>query len=121
MPEGDAERGRETFASLNCTACHTVAGVEFESPGGAPQERIRLGGETSYVRTYGDLVTSIINPSHRFAYGYRDEAVKTDEGESKMRFYNDEMTVTQLTNLVAFLQQHYTLRRYEPTPYMPYP
>ena len=42
------------------------------------------------------------------------------DGKSKMRLYNDEMTVTQLTDLVTFLQSHYDVRAYQPTPYMPY-
>lgn len=120
LPEGDPERGRDTFARLQCTACHTVEGVDFETPENREDNMIGLGGETTYVRTYGELVTSIIHPSHRFAYGYSNEQIKAD-GESKMRRYNDEMTITELCDLVAFLQRHYTLKRYEPTPYMPYP
>ena len=37
-----------------------------------------------------------------------------------MTNYNDVMTVTQLADLVAFLQSHYELKDYEPTPYGPY-
>lgn len=80
---------------------------------------IALGGDTTYVRTYGDLVTSIINPSHRFAAGYSAAETRVD-GSSKMRIYNDELTVTELADLVAFLQQHYKLRAYQPSPYVPY-
>ena len=119
LPDGDAQRGRETFAQLQCNACHTVAGVEFAKFAGTSEPIVALGGETPRVRTYGDLVTSIINPSHRFAIGYAAEDVTTD-GESKMRLYNDEMTVTQLIDLVAFLQSNYKIRAYQPTPYMPY-
>ena len=78
-----------------------------------------LGGLTPNVKTYGDLVTSIINPSHRFALGYSDEETKTD-GKSKMRLYNDQMTITQLIDLVAFLQSRYEVEAYQPTPYAPY-
>ena len=37
-----------------------------------------------------------------------------------MRLYNDEMTVTQLINLVTFLEQHYKVEFYQPTPYVPF-
>ena len=119
LPDGDAEQGQATFARRQCQACHTVAGVDFESPPAVEDRMIALGGETTRVRTYGDLVTSIINPSHRFAVGYEDEQIKTGD-QSKMRIYNDELTVTELTDLVAFLQQHYKVKTYPITPYTPY-
>jgi hypothetical protein len=37
-----------------------------------------------------------------------------------MTVYNDVMTVTQLINLVTFLQEHYELRPYQPTTYPEY-
>ena len=83
------------------------------------EELIALGGVTRLVKTYGDLVTSIINPSHRYSIGYAAEEVKTD-GESQMRLYNDEMTVTQLIDLVTFLQPHYEVDIYPRTPYVPF-
>lgn len=117
LPEGDSQRGQRTFVRLQCNACHTVNGVE--RPETSVQKMIALGGEKPHVTTYGDLVTAIINPSHRFAYGYTDEEIKT-EGKSKMRLYNDEITVTQLSDLVTFLQSHYIVKAYQPTPYMPF-
>ena len=121
LPEGDATSGKAIFAELQCTACHTVAGVEFGETGEVDDADalVALGGEVGHVVTYGDLVTSIINPSHRFALGYSEDEIK--EGESsKMRLYNDEMTVSQLADLVTFLEQHYKLKTYYPTPYVPY-
>ena len=120
LPDGDPERGQQTFVELQCNACHKVVGLELEPHEAEVDTTVALGGETTVVKTYGNLVTSIINPSHRFAVGYADDDIKQD-GESRMRKYNDEMTVTQLTDLVAFLQAHYHLREYHPTPYMPYP
>ena len=38
-----------------------------------------------------------------------------------MRKYNEEMTIQQLIDLVTFLESHYSVREYEPTPYSPYP
>jgi hypothetical protein len=37
-----------------------------------------------------------------------------------MTVYNDVMTVTQLTDIVTFLQEHYKVRPYEPTQYPEY-
>ena len=119
LPDGNSQNGQETFAQLQCNACHTVAGVQFAKLEGTSEPIVALGGETPRVRTYGDLVTSIINPSHRFARGYADDDVKQN-GDSKMRLYNDEMTVKQLIDLVAFLQSHYQVKAHQPTPYMPY-
>ena len=65
-----------------------------------------LGGETYEIHTYGDLVTSIINPSHRIIRGYPKEVVEKD-GKSRMLNFNSTMTVQQMIDLVAFLQSHY--------------
>ncbi|MCG8651555.1 MAG: hypothetical protein MI861_17065, partial [Pirellulales bacterium] len=78
LPEGDAERGKETFVQLQCTSCHTVSGLEFEKPENSSEKMVVLGGEKPKVTTYGELVTSIINPSHRFAAGYDEEEIKAD-------------------------------------------
>lgn len=121
LPEGDAQRGKETFVALQCNACHDVKGVDdIPVIDSGEEKRVTLGGEKSYVVTYGDLVTSIINPSHRFALGYPKDDVADEQGESKMRRYNDEMTVSQLIDLVTFLEQHYEVAFHEPTPYVPY-
>lgn len=78
-----------------------------------------LGGKVSRVKTYAQLVTSVINPSHKISPSYNPQMVAI-EGESKMRSYNDVMTVTQLINLVSFLQPHYQLYSYDHTYYMEY-
>ncbi|TWU46672.1 c-type cytochrome [Rubripirellula reticaptiva] len=120
LPEGDTEQGRRTFATLNCQACHTVAGVTFDDAETSPDQKIiALGGPKIKVQTYGDLVTSIINPSHRFAEGYAEDDVATD-GQSKMRSYNDELTIQQLIDLVTFLESRYSVIQYDRTPYAPY-
>ena len=121
LPEGDAERGQATFVALNCHACHTVSGVELPELKGEREVNVALGGEVTKIKTYGELVTSIINPSHRLAKGYLLEEIANEEGESKMKNYNEVMTVEQLIDLVAFLQSHYELKEYEPTDYPTYP
>jgi mono/diheme cytochrome c family protein len=118
LPEGDIERGQQTFTQLKCQACHTVAGVTFEEAEMSQgQNVVPLGGVKSRVETYGELVTSIINPSHSFAEGYEDTA---KENQSAMRTYNSEMTIQQLIDLVTFLESHYSVKSYDRTPYSPY-
>jgi sulfur-oxidizing protein SoxX len=69
---------------------------------------VQLGGKTPHLRTYGELVTSIINPSHKIAPRHR-EAGAVLEGESLMSYMylNQVMTVQELVDLVAFLQPTY--------------
>lgn len=108
LPDGDAAAGQATFVRLQCHGCHQIVGVELpEFMGTTPlADKVTLGGEVTRVKTYGELVTSIINPSHRLIKGYPRDQVSRD-GESLMTVYNDWMTVAQLIDLVAFLQSHY--------------
>ena len=77
-----------------------------------------LGGATTRVRTYGDLVTSIINPSHRI-FQHTPDSVRLESGESLMESaaLNDRLTVTDLVNLVAFLQPTYEVMPPNRDPY----
>jgi L-cysteine S-thiosulfotransferase len=119
LPEGDAARGQETFVALQCHACHSVSEVELPDIEPELKPQVRLGGEVDRISTYGELVTSIINPSHKLAKGYNPEDVATG-GESKMANYNEAMTVQQLIDLTAFLQAHYKLKPYQPSDYPMY-
>jgi L-cysteine S-thiosulfotransferase len=120
LPEGDVQLGKAVFMKYQCLACHTLEGVEQEGIDKNTEISVALGGETRQVVTYADLVTSVINPSHKFASRYLVTDVST-EGESKMTVFNDVMTVTELINLVAYLQPQYTLVPYQPTRYAYYP
>jgi len=106
LPTGDSTAGQAAFIALQCTTCHQVAGLDLPAAQETGPARVTLGGDVTKVKTYGELVTSIINPSHRLAWGYSEEQVSRD-GESLMRVYNEIMTVQQLIDLVAFLQTHY--------------
>jgi hypothetical protein len=87
---------------------------------GAGAVDVELGGTVTRVKTYGELVTSIINPSHKLAPGYPLDEISTD-GESLMTLahLNDVMTVQQLIDLVAFLQARYQVAppQYDPFEY----
>ncbi len=102
LPDGNIEKGKEAFVSLQCNTCHTVYGETFPA---ALKFNIPLGGETPRIRSYGELVTSIINPSHVISGRYREELRQAKE--SPMTNFNETMTVAQLIDLVAFLQDRY--------------
>ena len=107
LPQGNAENGKTAFVALKCTECHTVAGVELPKPTAPAETIVALGGDVERVRTIGDLLTSIIHPNYAIS-----EKMKRPAGgervKSPMRDVNDVMTVTQMVDLVAFLQPRYT-------------
>lgn len=83
LPDGDAAAGQQAFVGLGCNACHEVAGVPIDYLGGITH--VQLGGKTTHLRTYGELVTSIINPSHKIAARDRENDAVL-EGESVMTY-----------------------------------
>lgn len=104
LPDGDVIAGKDVFTTLECNTCHTVEGVDFPPP---VKFNIHLGGESPRIKTYGELVTSVINPSHVISGKYRAEL---KEGKiSPMPDFNRMMTVQQVIDLVAFLQPRYRL------------
>lgn len=122
LPEGNADYGQSYFVEFRCIDCHVVAGLEDElvAPEGIdPIMVVPLGGTTSRIQTYGELVTSIINPSHKVSTQYRLSPAM-DERISQMRNYNSIMTVDELIDIVAFVQQQYELRPYPQTIYRMY-
>ena len=108
LPEGDPDAGRATFLRLQCHGCHTIAGKELPVIEGRDAPYIVLGGKVAKVKTYGELVTSIINPSHRLTRRYA-RALVSEDGESKMELYNSIMTVQELVDIVTFLQPTYDI------------
>jgi mono/diheme cytochrome c family protein len=112
LPEGNAVKGEQVFMQYQCLSCHTLKDQqddslikEFDSP-------VPLGGTSSLVKTYAQLVTSIINPSHKLAPRSQSitEKITHADGSSKMRMFNDVMTVQELIDLVAFLQPKYEVK-----------
>ncbi len=108
LPEGDLDRGKAAFVELGCNACHRIADTESSPIGLNPEQVVELGGEILWVKTYGQLVSSIIDPSHEIATKYRETGMDA-EGESLMHCFNDVMTVQQLVDLVTYLESRYTL------------
>lgn len=109
LPPGDVEQGEAAFVELGCNGCHSVKdSVKRLREGGHPQIYIQLGGEKTRVKSYEELVTSIINPSHRLSRGY-DPRYVDDDGESKMPRYNEVMTVQQLVDITTYLSSKYSV------------
>ena len=116
LPTGDIEKGKATYTRLACNTCHSIADMEWK--GENDSLKIFLGGDVTTQKTYGDLVTSVINPSHKIAKRYK-QVTATEEGFSKMKNYNEIMTVQELIDLVTFLQSEYNVKVPE-TQYNPY-
>jgi hypothetical protein len=108
LPDGDPDRGRQAFLAMQCNACHRIEGVELPVLDIAAPVTVVLGGPVSRVKTYGELVTSIINPSHKLINTYPADEVSVD-GETFMPTVNQFMTVSQLIDIVAFLQIQYAV------------
>ena len=112
VEEGSVAAGRQAFIDQQCHQCHTVAGVELPDLAGASEPMLELGGEVHQVRSYAELVTSIINPNHIISENYRDQLVI--EGRVPMNSPMptpdlDNMSVRQLIDIVAFLDSRYEL------------
>lgn len=121
LPKGDIEKGKVTYKRLACSECHSIPNIEWK--GGKDNLKIHLGGEVTSLevtslKTYGSLVTSVINPSHKVASFY-NQKTSTEGDLSKMKNYNEVMTVQELIDLVTFLQSEYQVVS-PPTHYPPY-
>jgi hypothetical protein len=106
LPDGDPAAGRDAFLALKCNTCHEVAGIDLPGPFADPIVPVRLGGDVPFGRTDGELVTAIVNPSHRIATGHPTSLVQTGT-HSRMGDFGEAMTVRQLIDIVAFLHQQY--------------
>jgi len=132
LPKGDASAGKAAFIELACNKCHSIADIEQLPSDDNDLPRIKLGGSVKSVKTYGELITSIINPSHKVVTTYvthparivkklEDQGVvRSEDGSSTMQTYNDIMTVAQLVDLVTFLEENYELNAYERSIYSRY-
>jgi sulfur-oxidizing protein SoxX len=119
LPAGDVEAGKIVYTEMQCHSCHQLPNIAQLPATDGNTISVKLGGEVSKARTYGQLVTSVINPSHRISR--RWEPQNSDAaGNSSMRNYNDVMTVKQLIDVVSFLESQYELRPYDHSRYQNY-
>jgi hypothetical protein len=119
LPQGDIAKGKAVFLKYECLSCHVLEGVQQPDIKQTDNISIHIGRKSTKVKTYAELVTAIINPSHSFSSGYALELIQKD-GKSLMKNFNDVMTVGELIDLVVFLQPRYELVPYPPTRYQYY-
>lgn len=108
---GDTAQGQAAFVRLGCNQCHMVDGVDLPAFAGTRPVTVELGGELMFAKTYGDLVTSIINPDHVISDRYLEQLPRTERRavSSSPMYLNPEMKVTELIDIVAFLNSRYSL------------
>jgi sulfur-oxidizing protein SoxX len=119
LPNGDEAMGKAAFVKYRCTDCHTIVGMDDLRQGVKPLMTLPLGGRTEHVKTYEELVTSIINPSHVISPKFARKDVSVG-GRSKMPNYNQVMSVNELIDLVTFLEGQYELERHWESDYEDY-
>jgi hypothetical protein len=106
LPDGNVEKGKAAFVELKCYSCHKVDGVETPAPIVVKHAPVVIGGRVAQVKTYGELVTSIIDPSHRMLPNVKKDW-EVDGKLSPMPDFNRVMTVEQMIDMVSFLQSRY--------------
>ena len=117
LPTGNPEAGRRAFVGLRCYVCHQVKGIDARFEGTAAAS-IELGGKVSRVKSYAELVTSIINPTHKIpSASSGKDAAPPAESLMTLAGLNEVMTVSQLVDLVAFLQPQYKVEPPKVDPY----
>ncbi len=96
-PQGDAAKGREVFARLECYTCHAVAGENFPRPANAGPALSDVG----HHHPAGYLFESVVNPSAVIvqAPGYTGP-----DGRSIMPDYRDSLSTRELIDLIAYLK-----------------
>jgi mono/diheme cytochrome c family protein len=101
LPAGDATAGREAFVSLQCSACHPVAGDRAIPEPTAVDLGPELG--PALVRlSQGELVGAIVVPSHSVVqFHAKPEGTEL----SRMSDFTEVMTVRQLVDIVSYLEQ----------------
>jgi len=101
VPPGDAAKGREVFATMECFACHEVKGEAF------PQNAKRGHGTGPELTGMGShhpaeyFAESIMNPNRVIVQG---AGYTGADGLSTMPSYGDTMTLQQLVDVVAYLK-----------------
>lgn len=120
LPEGDPQEGLAVYKKYGCGDCHTIAGeTVYDTATFLIVKPIPLGGSSGRIKTYAELVTSIINPSHKLT-PRQPASFTSEDGVSLMRIVNDELTVSELIDLVAYLQPKYKVTPYRTSDYRLY-
>lgn len=110
LPPGDIEAGQQVFIAYRCFSCHSIPDVELPERNVEPPFEIVLGGKILRVNNYGELLTSVVYPDHVLSPKYQSQlkAAGKEANMTTMPYFGDTMTVTELINLVEFLNAQYT-------------
>lgn len=109
LPPGDSAVGKQVFIDHGCYQCHTLPGVDLPERASNPPITLEIGGKVFRVRNYGELLDSVVNPDHIISAKYR-MALENDNRKdikSPMPNFNEQLTVAELIDLVAFLHDQY--------------
>jgi len=101
LPAGDAGKGRQVFADLECYKCHAVQGEKFPQPTGDAKN---AGPELTGMGTHHPaeyFAESILSPNAVILEG---PGYTGPDGKSIMPSYADSLSVAQLVDLVTFLK-----------------
>ncbi len=101
LPGGDAAKGRQVFADLECYKCHAIQGESFPATGGDAKNvgpaLTGMGGQ--HPSEY--FAESILAPNAVILDG---PGYTGPDGKSIMPSFADSLSVSQLVDLVAFLK-----------------
>lgn len=108
---GDIARGQKAFMDMGCPVCHRVDGIDLPENSQLRPITVNLGGELMFAKTYGDLVTSILNPDHVLSEHYLEQLPQEQRSaqNSSPMYVNPDMKVTELIDIVVFLNSRYSL------------
>ena len=100
-PDGDAQKGRQVFAKLECYQCHQVPGQGFPEvkPDPARQGPSLAGMGGMHPAEY--FAESIVNPNAVIVTG---PGFTGPDGLSIMPDYRDSLTLAETIDLVAYLR-----------------
>jgi mono/diheme cytochrome c family protein len=101
LPPGNPTAGRKVFIELGCHSCHEVKGEQFPAP---PGEKRDAGPELTGMGAAHPaefLAEAIVNPN---AVIIDEPGFTGPDRRSKMPTFNEDLTVAQLIDLVAYLK-----------------
>ena len=99
LPAGDAKRGREVFARLECAKCHEIK-PDFPKTGGAGDVGPELTGMGAH-HPAEYFAESIVDPNAVILAG---PGYVGPDGRSIMPDYRDSLSVAELVDLVAYIK-----------------
>ena len=100
-PDGDAQKGRDVFAKLECYQCHAMLGAGFPDvkPDPARQGPPLAGMGGMHPAEY--FAESVLNPNAVIITG---PGFTGPDGRSIMPDYRDSLTLAETIDLVAYLR-----------------